>query len=156
MTSTLTWRRPAYASSCGSRIGRRPSFWRSDSMKKPSSRKCWKRCRMIRVSEHLSHNAAPPGVVVKCKIMLLCIWSWKSLYNMDWRCVCVCFPVRVVCGSLPDIYVEKLLGFVAACLEKSGHLQFYMTWAQSLLMLHGQKLKNRSVSSPLLVFIHLF
>ncbi|XP_044200219.1 periodic tryptophan protein 2 homolog isoform X3 [Thunnus albacares] len=52
--------------------------------------------------------------------------------------------VRVVCGSLPDIYVEKLLGFVAACLEKSGHLQFYMTWAQSLLMLHGQKLKNRS------------
>nr|XP_040037012.1 PWP2 small subunit processome component [Gasterosteus aculeatus aculeatus] len=51
--------------------------------------------------------------------------------------------VPVVCGSLPDIYVEKLLGFVAASLEKSGHLQFYMTWAQSLLMLHGQKLKNR-------------
>ncbi|KAM8904797.1 PWP2 small subunit processome component [Spinachia spinachia] len=52
--------------------------------------------------------------------------------------------VPVVCGSLPDIYVEKLLGFVAASLETSGHLQFYMTWAQSLLMLHGQKLKNRS------------
>nr|XP_020470918.1 periodic tryptophan protein 2 homolog [Monopterus albus] len=52
--------------------------------------------------------------------------------------------IPVVCGSLPDIYVEKLLGFVAACLEKSGHLQFYMTWAQNLLMLHGQKLKNRS------------
>uniref|UniRef100_A0A673A4F7 Periodic tryptophan protein 2 homolog n=1 Tax=Sphaeramia orbicularis TaxID=375764 RepID=A0A673A4F7_9TELE len=52
--------------------------------------------------------------------------------------------IPVVCGSLPDIYVEKLLGFVSACLEKSGHLQFYMTWAQSLLMLHGQKLKNRS------------
>lgn len=55
--------------------------------------------------------------------------------------------VPVVCGSLPDIYVEKLLGFVAACLEKSGHLQFYMTWAQSLLLLHGQKLKNRSAPS---------
>uniref|UniRef100_A0A671YVE7 PWP2 small subunit processome component n=1 Tax=Sparus aurata TaxID=8175 RepID=A0A671YVE7_SPAAU len=52
--------------------------------------------------------------------------------------------IPVVCASLPDIYVEKLLGFVAACLEKSGHLQFYMTWAQNLLMLHGQKLKNRS------------
>lgn len=61
-------------------------------------------------------------------------------------CVCVCLPVPVVCGSLPDIYVEKLLGFVAASLEKSGHLQFYMTWAQNLLMLHGQKLKNRSSS----------
>ncbi|KAM9836167.1 PWP2 small subunit processome component [Aulostomus maculatus] len=52
--------------------------------------------------------------------------------------------IPVVCGSLPDIYVEKLLGFLAACLEKSRHLQFYMTWAQNLLMLHGQKLKNRS------------
>ncbi|XP_037552519.1 PWP2 small subunit processome component [Nematolebias whitei] len=54
--------------------------------------------------------------------------------------------IPVVCGSLPDIYVEKLLGFVAACLEKSGHLQFYMTWAQNLLMLHGQELKRRSGS----------
>lgn len=58
------------------------------------------------------------------------------------------FPVSVavICGSLPDIYVEKLLGFVAVCLEKSGHLQFYLSWAQNLLMLHGQKLKNRLVS----------
>uniref|UniRef100_A0A3Q1D6A7 Small-subunit processome Utp12 domain-containing protein n=1 Tax=Amphiprion ocellaris TaxID=80972 RepID=A0A3Q1D6A7_AMPOC len=48
--------------------------------------------------------------------------------------------------SLPDVYVEKLLGFVASCLEKSGHLQFYLTWTQNLLMLHGQKLKNRSGS----------
>uniref|UniRef100_A0A1A7YT44 PWP2 periodic tryptophan protein homolog n=1 Tax=Iconisemion striatum TaxID=60296 RepID=A0A1A7YT44_9TELE len=54
--------------------------------------------------------------------------------------------IPVICGSLPDVYVEKLLGFVADCLEKSGHLQFYMTWAQNLLMLHGQKLKNRSGS----------
>lgn len=53
--------------------------------------------------------------------------------------------VSVVCASLPDVYVEKLLGFVAACLETSGHLQFYMTWAQNLLMLHGQTLKSRCV-----------
>lgn len=63
------------------------------------------------------------------------------------------FPVSVavICGLLPDIYVEKLLGFIAACLEKSGHLQFYLSWAQNLLMLHGQKLKNRSVSLALSV-----
>ncbi|KAM4601645.1 PWP2 small subunit processome component isoform 2-T2 [Polymixia lowei] len=54
--------------------------------------------------------------------------------------------IPVLCGSLPDVYVEKLLGFIASSLEKSGHLQFYLTWAQSLLMLHGQKLKNRSGS----------
>lgn len=52
--------------------------------------------------------------------------------------------------------MEKLLGFLAASLEKSGHLQFYMTWVQSLLMLHGQKLKNRSVLSPLLLPRNLF
>ena len=49
------------------------------------------------------------------------------------------------------MYVEKLLGFVAACLEKSGHLQFYLMWAQNLLMLHGQSLKNRCVNTALLV-----
>ncbi|XP_044200218.1 periodic tryptophan protein 2 homolog isoform X2 [Thunnus albacares] len=76
--------------------------------------------------------------------------SWSQVLSLE-SSTCMNFQsstlftprVRVVCGSLPDIYVEKLLGFVAACLEKSGHLQFYMTWAQSLLMLHGQKLKNR-------------
>ncbi|KAG5852379.1 hypothetical protein ANANG_G00061770 [Anguilla anguilla] len=52
--------------------------------------------------------------------------------------------ISVVCGSLPDIYVEKLLHFVGSALESSGHLQFYLTWAQRLLTLHGQKLKNRS------------
>nr|XP_023648696.1 periodic tryptophan protein 2 homolog [Paramormyrops kingsleyae] len=52
--------------------------------------------------------------------------------------------VEVVCSSLPDLYVEKLLGFVAAELESSNHLQFYLTWAQRLLIFHGQKLKVRS------------
>uniref|UniRef100_A0A8C9VJ03 PWP2 small subunit processome component n=1 Tax=Scleropages formosus TaxID=113540 RepID=A0A8C9VJ03_SCLFO len=52
--------------------------------------------------------------------------------------------IEVVCSSLPDVYVEKLLSFVATELEKSSHLQFYLTWAQRLLTLHGQKLKNRS------------
>ena len=63
------------------------------------------------------------------------------------KCLClrpyVFLLVPVVCGSLPDVYVEKLLFFLAGCLEKSAHLQFYLSWAQNLLLLHGQKLKNR-------------
>lgn len=51
--------------------------------------------------------------------------------------------VAVVCSSLPDVYVEKLLGFVASSLERSAHLQFYLGWAQQLLLQHGHKLKNR-------------
>uniref|UniRef100_A0A8C2GBA7 PWP2 small subunit processome component n=1 Tax=Cyprinus carpio TaxID=7962 RepID=A0A8C2GBA7_CYPCA len=54
--------------------------------------------------------------------------------------------ITVVCSSLPDVYVDKLLNFVASTLEKSNHLQFYLSWAQCLLTLHGQKLKNRSAA----------
>ncbi|XP_051982558.1 PWP2 small subunit processome component [Xyrauchen texanus] len=52
--------------------------------------------------------------------------------------------IPVVCSSLPDVYVDKLLDFVASTLERSNHLEFYLTWSQCLLTLHGQKLKNRS------------
>uniref|UniRef100_A0A4W5RDC0 PWP2 small subunit processome component n=1 Tax=Hucho hucho TaxID=62062 RepID=A0A4W5RDC0_9TELE len=38
--------------------------------------------------------------------------------------------IAVVCGSLPDVYVEKLLGFIASALERCGHLQFYLSWSQ--------------------------
>ncbi|NXP99440.1 PWP2 protein, partial [Vidua macroura] len=51
--------------------------------------------------------------------------------------------VDVVCSSLPDLYVEKLLEFLASAFETSCHLEFYLIWAQKLLMLHGQKLKTR-------------
>lgn len=53
------------------------------------------------------------------------------------------FAVDVVCSSLPDLYVEKLLEFLASAFETSCHLEFYLIWAHKLLMLHGQKLKTR-------------
>uniref|UniRef100_A0A8C8LRZ4 Small-subunit processome Utp12 domain-containing protein n=1 Tax=Oncorhynchus tshawytscha TaxID=74940 RepID=A0A8C8LRZ4_ONCTS len=42
--------------------------------------------------------------------------------------------------SLP-LSVEKLS---SSALERCGHLQFYLSWSQSLLTQHGQKLKTRS------------
>ncbi|NXQ46530.1 PWP2 protein, partial [Catharus fuscescens] len=51
--------------------------------------------------------------------------------------------IDVVCSSLPDLYVEKLLEFLASAFETSCHLEFYLIWANKLLMLHGQKLKTR-------------
>lgn len=51
--------------------------------------------------------------------------------------------VDVVCSSLPDLYVEKVLEFLASAFEMSCHLEFYLIWAHKLLMLHGQKLKTR-------------
>lgn len=35
--------------------------------------------------------------------------------------------------SLPEVYLEKLLKFVAAILESSRHLEFYVTWAVEIL-----------------------
>ncbi|GCB77078.1 hypothetical protein scyTo_0018424, partial [Scyliorhinus torazame] len=54
--------------------------------------------------------------------------------------------IDIVCSTLPLLYAEKLLQFVASALETSRHLEFYLTWAQRLLTLHGQKLKSRSVA----------
>lgn len=54
--------------------------------------------------------------------------------------------IRVLCSSLPELYVERLLAFLAPQVERSRHLQFYLIWVHELLMQHGQKLKARSVS----------
>ncbi|MBN3290963.1 PWP2 protein, partial [Polypterus senegalus] len=54
--------------------------------------------------------------------------------------------IDAICVTLPELYVEKLLDFVATSLETSRHLQFYLTWAQRLLTQHGQKLKGRAGS----------
>ncbi|KAM4689892.1 LOW QUALITY PROTEIN: periodic tryptophan protein 2 homolog, partial [Rhinophrynus dorsalis] len=60
--------------------------------------------------------------------------------------------IAVLCSSLPELYVERLLVFLASQLERSRHLQFYLTWTHQLLLQHGQNMKNRSV--PLLPAIH--
>ncbi|XP_012634527.2 periodic tryptophan protein 2 homolog [Microcebus murinus] len=52
--------------------------------------------------------------------------------------------IEVVSSSLPELYVEKVLEFLASSFEVSHHLEFYLTWTQKLLMLHGQKLKSRA------------
>ncbi|XP_062060510.1 periodic tryptophan protein 2 homolog [Lepus europaeus] len=52
--------------------------------------------------------------------------------------------IEVVSASLPELYVEKVLRFLAASFEASRHLEFYLTWAQRLLLLHGHKLKSRA------------
>ncbi|XP_073743181.1 periodic tryptophan protein 2 homolog isoform X4 [Callorhinus ursinus] len=51
--------------------------------------------------------------------------------------------VEVVSSSLPELYVEKVLEFLASSFEVSRHLEFYLIWTQKLLLVHGQKLKSR-------------
>lgn len=51
--------------------------------------------------------------------------------------------VEVVSSSLPELYVEKVLEFLASSFEVSRHLEFYLVWTQRLLLAHGQGLKSR-------------
>ncbi|XP_053398750.1 periodic tryptophan protein 2 homolog [Mercenaria mercenaria] len=52
--------------------------------------------------------------------------------------------VEVIVDNLPDIYVDKLMSFVAGMIESTAHIEFYLTWASKLLMQHGPRLKQRS------------
>ncbi|KAI5941449.1 periodic tryptophan protein 2 homolog [Manis javanica] len=62
----------------------------------------------------------------------------EALESVPWN------EIEVVCSSLPELYVEKVLEFLASSFEVSCHLEFYLLWTQKLLMAHGQKLKSRA------------
>lgn len=52
--------------------------------------------------------------------------------------------VEVIVENLPDIYVDKLLVFLATQIENTTHIEFYLLWVNRILMIHGLKLKQRS------------
>lgn len=76
---------------------------------------------------------------------LLVQWWWRVRSHSRSPEPVLSVIVAVVCSSLSDVYVEKVLSFVAFSLERSAHLQFYLSWAQQLLLQHSHKLKNRLV-----------
>ena len=50
--------------------------------------------------------------------------------------------VQLIVQNLPEVYLEKLLTFLADCLDNSPHLQFYLHWCTQLLTIHGDNLKE--------------
>ncbi|RNA14795.1 periodic tryptophan 2 -like protein [Brachionus plicatilis] len=54
--------------------------------------------------------------------------------------------IDIVVDSLSDVYVDKLLAFVANQIEKSAHLEFYLIWSQTVLYKHGNRIKQRAAS----------
>ena len=52
--------------------------------------------------------------------------------------------IRLITRQLPVIYVPLLLRFVADHLDRSPHLEFDLLWANTLLMVHGRLLRDRS------------
>ncbi|KAK3099531.1 hypothetical protein FSP39_005884 [Pinctada imbricata] len=52
--------------------------------------------------------------------------------------------VEVIVEGLPEVYVDKLLAFLAEQIETSAHIEFYLTWINRILTIQGPKLKKRS------------
>ena len=52
--------------------------------------------------------------------------------------------IRLISRQLPKTYIPLLLRFIAEHLEHSPHLEFDLMWINTLLMVHGRLLKDRS------------
>ena len=52
--------------------------------------------------------------------------------------------VGLIIRYLPDVYINKLIPFLAERLDHAPHLQFYVRWCRELLCVHGDSLKERS------------
>jgi periodic tryptophan protein 2 len=62
--------------------------------------------------------------------------------------------IDIIVDSLADVYVDKLLSFIANQIEKSAHLEFYLKWSQTILYRHGNRIKQRS-AEKISVLCHL-
>lgn len=62
------------------------------------------------------------------------------------------YSVELTVRSLPAIYAERVLKFVAPTMEGTRHVEFYLLWVQHLLTTHGQHLKQAGAqATPLLL-----
>lgn len=51
--------------------------------------------------------------------------------------------IALVVRDLPQVYLARLLRFVAAQADESPHLEFNLRWIEALLTSHGRALKDR-------------
>ncbi|KAI4500100.1 hypothetical protein M0802_004970 [Mischocyttarus mexicanus] len=48
--------------------------------------------------------------------------------------------IGLIVRQMPDIYVEKILEFIAIQLESTRHIHFYILWIENILTNHGHKM----------------
>ncbi|KMQ93304.1 periodic tryptophan protein 2-like protein [Lasius niger] len=61
--------------------------------------------------------------------------------------------IELTTTSMPDIYVEKLLKFIASELESTRHIHFYLLWIEIILTKHGSRI-NTAPQMPVLLMLH--
>ncbi|XP_077256053.1 periodic tryptophan protein 2 homolog [Temnothorax americanus] len=61
--------------------------------------------------------------------------------------------IELTTTSMPDVYIEKLLKFIAAELESTRHIHFYLLWVETILTKYGSRI-NTSLQMPVLLMLH--
>lgn len=72
----------------------------------------------------------------------------RSVYKLTVRFI----SVELTVANLTDVYVEKVLKFIALELESSRHIHFYFLWIEIILTKHGQRL-NSALQMPILLML---
>lgn len=60
--------------------------------------------------------------------------------------------VDLTVTNLPDIYIEKILKFIASELEFTRHVHFYLVWIETILTKHGPRI-NAALQMPILLML---
>jgi len=60
--------------------------------------------------------------------------------------------VGITVRSLPEVYMERTLKFVASSLESTHHVEFYLIWIQHLLTACGPRVQSQM--TPILLTLH--
>jgi len=60
--------------------------------------------------------------------------------------------VEITVRSLPEVYMERTLKFVASSLESTHHVEFYLIWIQHLLTACGPRVQSQM--TPILLTLH--
>lgn len=58
--------------------------------------------------------------------------------------------IELIVVNLSEKYIEKLLLVLAGVIENSRHLEFYLNWSQTILSVHGPKIKPQQNMPALL------
>lgn len=73
------------------------------------------------------------------------IYKWYLLFSHY-------TTVELTTTNMPDIYVEKLLKFIASELESTRHIHFYLLWIETILTKHGSRI-NTALQMPVLLLL---
>jgi len=99
-----------------------------------------------RPTPRTSHSPLRAGNSLMNAIASVCRSVYERIPSKD---------IRLVCSSVPTVYLHRLVDFVATQVDSTPHIQLHLMWARWMLMSHGNWLsEKRSVVASSLKGLH--